>query len=545
MFMFHRCPPWASLLAACVVASCSSPSRPGRGEGRPAGGARNVARDQIPTWSADDLQFFTHGSMCTEVIPERVLTAFRATYPDLFPGDGFSAFGLIPDERYGLPIGFSRRPLAHLGGQSAIGINCASCHLGKVLPAAEAPGVLVLGMTSHFDVQAFFGAAVVAMLRTAEPANMERFLPHYLAACDPEADAAARRRLAAELKRQDGAITAALADDPAGSKGVAPGDYHRISEADLTLDRERLRAEQVDLASLARALLRLFHNVRTALRIPDRLPDKPPPLSGPGRNDAFGVLAMGLLGIKTIDAPAKYGDVWNMSERAWNHWDANNSNGTTRNVMAVIGLGAAVVDKRAVVDFPPLARHAALVDRIRPPRYPFAVDDKAAARGATHYAAHCARCHDGPQDDRRLYSPDEIGTDPQRVRQWDATQAERYHNFPDGAFEIPGYRPPKEPPFRVTGKYWAAAAAGMWARSPYLHNGSVRTMRELLTSPASRPKSFRRGSRVYDAAAMGYTDEGFFVFDAAGVGNGNGGHDYGTGLSDAEKRELIEYLKTR
>ena len=85
---------------------------------------------------------------------------------------------------------------------------------------------------------------------------------------------------------------------------------------------------------------------------------------------------------------------------------------------------------------------------------------------------------------------------------------------------------------------------GVWARSPYLHNGSVRTMEELLTAPHERPKSFHRGSRVYDPEKMGFTDEGTYLFDTAGPGNANTGHDYGTTLASDQKRDLMEYLKS-
>ena len=74
--------------------------------------------------------------------------------------------------------------------------------------------------------------------------------------------------------------------------------------------------------------------------------------------------------------------------------------------------------------------------------------------------------------------------------------------------EIPGYTPSKEPGIRGTQKYWSPTLAGVWARSPYLHNGSVRTMQELLTPPAARAKTFHRGSRIFDTAQMGYADAG-------------------------------------
>ena len=69
-------------------------------------------------------------------------------------------------------------------------------------------------------------------------------------------------------------------------------------------------------------------------------------------------------------------------------------------------------------------------------------------------------------------------------------------------------------------------------------------VQELLSPPAARAKTLRRGSRVFDPATMGYTDEGAYVLDTVATGNSNAGHDYGTDLSDDQKRELIEYLKT-
>ena len=69
-------------------------------------------------------------------------------------------------------------------------------------------------------------------------------------------------------------------------------------------------------------------------------------------------------------------------------------------------------------------------------------------------------------------------------------------------------------------------------------------MKELLTEPTQRAKTFRRGSQVFEETEMGYTDAGAYLFNTATTGNSNSGHDYGTKLSPDEKRDLIEYLKT-
>ena len=61
---------------------------------------------QVPTWSSDDLNFFLHGTMGTEVVPEAVLHAFVKSYPDLFPTPDLNHLNLIPDKEFGWPIGF-------------------------------------------------------------------------------------------------------------------------------------------------------------------------------------------------------------------------------------------------------------------------------------------------------------------------------------------------------------------------------------------------------------------------------------------------------
>ena len=137
----------------------------------------------------------------------------------------------------------------------------------------------------------------------------------------------------------------------------------------------------------------------------------------------------------------------------------------------------------------------------------------------------------------------DVGTDPRRAEMFTEKQAEGFNKFL-AELEAAGYEPPKEFGVRSTGKYWAATLAGVWARSPYLHNGSVRTMQELLTAPAQRAKNFHRGTQDYDANQMGYADGGAYVFDTTTPGNSNSGHDYGTRLSGEQKRDLMEYLKT-
>ena len=212
-------------------------------------------------------------------------------------------------------------------------------------------------------------------------------------------------------------------------------------------------------------------------------------------------------------------------------------------MLASAGLGAPLIGKRCYLDFALVKRQTDLSERIHAPHYPFAIDEAAARRGAAHFQAQCASCHGGLESDKRLYTTSETGTDPTRAEAFTPLQAERFNKFL-AELETPGYQPSGEPGIRSTQKYWAASMGGVWARSPYLHNGSVRTMQELLTPSFARAKTFQRGSRDYDTAQMGYADDGVYVLDTAGPGNSNTGHNYGTKLPADQKRELIEYLKT-
>jgi hypothetical protein len=86
---------------------------------------------------------------------------------------------------------------------------------------------------------------------------------------------------------------------------------------------------------------------------------------------------------------------------------------------------------------------------------------------------------------------------------------------------------------------------GIWATAPYLHNGSVANLYELLKTPAARMKTFKVGSREFDPVNVGFeTSSGKSTFDTSLKGNSNSGHVYGTKLTEVQKRALVAYMKT-
>jgi hypothetical protein len=100
-------------------------------------------------------------------------------------------------------------------------------------------------------------------------------------------------------------------------------------------------------------------------------------------------------------------------------------------------------------------------------------------------------------------------------------------------------------------KYESRALEGVWAAAPYLHNGSVPTLAELLKPSWQRVASFKVGP-AYDTANVGLAAEQtkfnytLNTTDCSDLHSGNSrcGHEYGTSLKPEEKKALLEYLKT-
>jgi hypothetical protein len=122
-------------------------------------------------------------------------------------------------------------------------------------------------------------------------------------------------------------------------------------------------------------------------------------------------------------------------------------------------------------------------------------------------------------------------------------------------------------PYNSLLAYKGRSLNGIWATAPYLHNGSVPTLYDLLlpkkrdTDPDSgeyRPDSFVVGSREFDPVKVGFRSEGYdgFKFNTSRLGDMNSGHEYGAGrtpqmdgtqlpaLTADQRWDLIEYIKT-
>ncbi len=204
---------------------------------------------------------------------------------------------------------------------------------------------------------------------------------------------------------------------------------------------------------------------------------------------------------------------------------------------------------------------AAFIESLRAPSYEdvsgLTIDDARAERGREVFLATCTRCHGDAQSDIDpvpSVSADEVGTDRAYAisslsegtgavayffaffnRSWygthgDAGRLERSSE--------PQYSPPP--------------LDGVWATAPYFHNGSVPTL-EAVLDPSLRPEIFRRSFEPedYDFERLGRPFEeveekgdDISVYDTTRPIYGNSGHTFAAGLSDDERCDLLEHLKT-
>lgn len=191
----------------------------------------------------------------------------------------------------------------------------------------------------------------------------------------------------------------------------------------------------------------------------------------------------------------------------------------------------------------------AWIETLEAPAYPKEYDNGLALEGKKVFEANCSKCHGKygkyPSYPNKIVPLDEIKTDPVYVLHgansglYDWYQKSWFHTTEPRADGIVSYG------------YIAPPLDGIWATSPYLHNGSIPTLEALLDSK-KRPTFWKRSMEDddYDYQAIGWNYEevnsgkGKNTYDTTIPGYTNKGHYFGDSLSVQERTAVIEYLKT-
>jgi hypothetical protein len=446
-----------------------------------------------PVVYSNIVEQYKYGSLGTEErqgLPYLVWAVMPTVFPDLLPnrpGNGYARFGLTFEKGHARPIGTTSREKP----VELTSLNCAVCHTGTYRATPNGTRHIVLGMPAN-------------RLRLEEYINFFRAAVH-------------DKRFNADtiLKAVDERF---------------PG---RLSFFDRVLYR------YVVIPEMKKGIEKVDRDFRWS----DSRPEY-----GPGRVDTFNpVKVLGHFDLSkdhtigTVDFPS----IWNQRTRESSnlhfHWDGNNSSLLERNISAARASGA--TDDS--LDMDQMMRIAKFVRDLPPPRYPRPIDRPLAERGESVYTQQCASCHDlGGKLVGQVTPIAQIGTDRHRLDSFTpALAAELNRDVGKGKWWHFSH-------FRKTHGYANLLLDGLWLRAPYLHNGSVPSLRALLF-PKERPIVFFTGYDVYDWKDVGFVSKGpaarreGFRYDTRLPGNGNQGHPYGTNLPAADRLALIEYLKTK
>ncbi|HUQ07853.1 MAG TPA: hypothetical protein VM261_35405 [Kofleriaceae bacterium] len=219
----------------------------------------------------------------------------------------------------------------------------------------------------------------------------------------------------------------------------------------------------------------------------------------------------------------------------------------TASVLCVDDVAAA----RAVDAYFPDIR--AYILSLEPPPFPAAIDAPLATSGKAVFERRCSRCHgtygEGGHYQTRVIPQKKVGTDP-LLAEHAGQFAAPFRTWFNSSFygEIARLEP--------NDGYVAPPLDGVWATAPYLHNGSIQTLAELLDSTL-RERVFvvHRRRDAYDLDAVGWKTLGVttpvdpaidrsVVYDASIPGYSNAGHTFGDTLTAEDRRALLEYLKS-
>ncbi len=556
--------PWLGIAASLLAAALPS-----------AGPADAVADDKPAAvtfleqgWSPEIRAAFYHTPQGSRMIPDAWFMALEA--PD---GSGMMAedamlarYGLIPTDAptplnpRALPIGFAVDPVDVPGLGAHVGLTCAACHTAEI--TVEGRRVRIDGGAASFDFDRFYADLARAVERTLfDDGAFRRFAARLITEPTPIA--------AAELRLQLAQFQAQLAGDAAIRRPALESGFGRVDALTQILN------------ALAAGGQRDPSNLR-----PARAPTSYPHL---------------------WLAPELEFVQWNPIAAS----PIGRNGGEVLGVFGSADLSGEPADwYRSTILLDELHALESWIADLAPPRWDETIfgpiDASLAESGRDLYRQHCDACHSAPPYRRTRAEENAfglqfieiakidyraVGTDPTYVQDLERrlvragpairavagdrplVPAAAFFDSAVGAvvgraldaaglgreerLQRMGYRlrPPAElgarplpyAPTSIT-TLKAGPLAGIWASGPYLHNGSVATIYELLSPVAERRAIFWTGRRELDRERLGLVSDaapGLFRFDTALPGNLNIGHVYPRqGLGHDERMALIEYLKT-
>ncbi len=516
----------------------------------------NTAYENYLKENASGYDWFVNASDGYSGVPLILMRSLPDLAPDIWgpPEEQFSRFGLIPNSAGPLPQGLSWESMdpVHPAQQlHPVALTCGACHVGRVRLENGSYEMLVGAPNTQFDVRKWrhaFELTVHKLLSTPQDiAVTADRLRKIIAEKPPNYFYGNYRGIPdqVEVGERQAFVSTAGGKDVAAT--ILTGFAVKILLGEAAVNKQKA----------------------TSYSKPNA-----PPLDGgsPGQSDGSGDLIPRLLLLDTVNSigpektlhdfagmkfpalPNQLATVtdilstWQMGDQNIAQIDGSVKSPFFRNVAASL----AVAGDPAAVNVMNADITAKFISHLPPPAYPFAIDATRAGRGKEIFKTNCLPCHKSFNDN--LYKTDLIGTDPNRSRvlnadglalflkHFVASVPENYETTDANGVK---YKPRDLPASsilfdRTTSAnqgYVTNGLDGLWARAPYLHNGSVPTLYHLLV-PAERPAKFVRGSVGYDPVHVGFqwdiakldsfrsSTPVAAVFDTSWDSASNAGHDH-------------------
>lgn len=506
-------------------------------------------------WDTDTVQKYWFTPQGSEMIPRAWLLALKRPNGERFATNAtFDKYRYMPASPTaynpdGWPVGIavSTDPASKV---QWVGYTCAGCHSGRLDYGGKS--VILTGGATLANLSGLLGDMIDTMTATAN--NDAMFLPFAAQVLGPNNSQYARNQLKNE-------VTTLASSLNVRKEGMIYSGYGRLD-----------------------AFGTIFNQVMaTDLGLPNHQ--------------------------RFADGSVSYPFIWDSSHTDRVQWNGAVSNRgfqgpIGRNVAEIMGVfGNIIIDPSrsggysSSIDFKTLGEIEKWLKGLWSPQWPEKIlpplDQAKVARGKTVYSQQCISCHaltnrtDKHRSIHAVMTPiGVVGTDPrmatnfaQRTGQTGRLEGQKSYyivgkkmgaeeqglafifNAAVGAMFVHKEQALKaaiedyEGLYLDQGKYDPVANPsyksrplnGAWGTAPYLHNGSVANLWDLLQPVERRAKSFYVGSYNFDPVKVGYETGPSPIsslFTASGVGNSNAGHTYGTQLTDAQKWDLIEYLKS-
>jgi hypothetical protein len=509
-------------------------------------------------WNLDEADWYYNLSQGSQIAQyDLVMNLEQANSLEMFMSGGLARYGYLPAMSANwnpdnLPIGFAKDQPDQFK-PAWFGMTCAACHTGRIY--YQGREIQIDGAPAQADLGGFLNGLHAALTDTVkDQGKFDRMAFRMLGA-----NASNRSKQALKTRLNDNAARVAAILDQSASEtwGHARTDafgmiFNRVSGVDLGYQPNKKPADAPvsypHLWDTGR-----FNWVQWNAVVPNRTS-----FEKLGRNSGE---VLGVFGNASLKKPTLLHDFYDSTVRVRN-------------------LGAMEV----------------LVEKLKTPRWIDAIgpiDKKLANAGSKIYFDKCVSCHAVIQASNApievvTIPMEQVGTDPVmnqnavrmvKTRQLAGTrmlggdklkaddlgvsllanavtgsilgkiarpETDPLSPLPAG-WSAPKkeVRPPAGPSFAVATVYKARPLDGIWATGPFLHNGSVPNLYELLKPEAERIKTFKVGSHAFDAKNVGFkTSVGPFTYDTTKRANSNAGHNYATDLTDEQRWQLIEFLKT-